>query len=249
MGHVSLDPEFGDWDEWSAAALSKKPPEPVQPAPPKRPWRLVWPISRSAQSVFAESLSRTLAAGLEFDHAMVLASRVNPSRRFRGVLDQMRRSVRQGYAPEAALERTQVRVDPALKAVLRLCSGGGTLALADDLHALARSLHPRACRTFARRIGRSSRAVQFASALARRLGQEGLTVRSVTEAGAVASAGSRRFARKVESIARDMRDGGSLVDGLRRYRRHFDPIFLAILEAARSKEEMRLALERLGGES
>lgn len=245
---TSLDPEFRTWDDLAASAEEKKPSAPVPSAPrsPRRPLELLWPILRSSQSVFAEALGRALAAGLEFDHALMLAARVNPSRRFRRALHRMRLFVRQGYVPEEALKRTGARVDPALIAVFRLGSGDGTLALADELRAVARSLHPRASRSFARRIGRSRRAVQFASALARRLRQEGLTVRAVTEAGAVASAGSRRFARMIERIAADMRDGGTLMDGLRRYRRQFDPLFIASLEEADSKDQMRRVLEQLG---
>ena len=176
----------------------------------------------------------------------MLAAQVNPSRRLRMALEQMRRWIRQGYGPEVALERTGVRVDPALLAVFRLESGDGTQVLAEELLALARSLHPRAARSYARRIGRSRRAILFASALARRLRQESLSVRAVAEAGVVASAGSRRFARLMARVADEMREGASLVDALRDHRRHFDPIFLAALEAAGSKDEMRRTLDQLG---
>ena len=250
MSDPSLDPEFdAEFDaleKWMAPTVGKKPLEPARPAPARRPLRLFWPD----QPVGPERVRRVSSS----NPRRWARPRPCPDARCRGESEPAvsRRLgthecfIRQGYLPESALEKTWARVDPALIAVFRLGSGDGSLVLADELRALARSLHPGASRSFARRIGRSLWRRSVRVRVGRRLRHERLTVRTVIDAGALASAGSRRFARTMEAVANRMRDGDSLVEALSRHPRHFDPIFLATLQEARSRDEMRRALEQLG---
>lgn len=206
--------------------------------------RGVWPIGRSAQVVFAETFRQGLDAGLTADRALGLAADVTPGRRFRRALRELKVHVRSGYTIEASLAKTGVRVAPRLRAALKVGQEHG--GLAEELAAFARSYRRLSSRAFQRAIGRSPEAVRFAGALARLLRGERLTVRVVRAAGEIAT-GGRGFARVAADVAQRIEDGYPLVEALRFHPRHFDPLFLGLLEVAATRDELRTCLGRLGG--
>ena len=239
------DPEFDGY-------LTKKepPPPPVSRASPEpagfRLGALLrrWPVPRVAQAIFAEAFRQGLVEGLTVDRAVWLAAEVNPCRRFRCALRQMATNVRSGYPLEAALAKTGASVRPGLRTALGV--GEEHDCLVAELSAFAGRTRRFTASKFLRAIGRSPEASEFAAALARLLREHRLTVREVRAAGQVAADGRGRFVRVFEEVARRMEDGESLVDALGRYPAHFDGLYCGFLESARSREELKACLERLG---
>jgi type II secretory pathway component PulF len=205
---------------------------------------LLWPVPRRAQAIFAEAFRQGLVAGLPVDRACGLAGLVNPCRRFRHASWQMGIHVRSGYPLEAALAKTGVGVQPSLLVALR--TGEEHDCLDEALAAFVSRTGKLTAKTFYRKIGRSPEAIRFAAALAALLRDHRLTVREIRAAGRIAAGGSRRFGRIFEDVAHRMEDGASLDETLLRHPRHFDHLYREILESTRSREEMRMCLERIG---
>lgn len=203
------------------------------------------PIRSRDQQVFALVLAQSLTEGLDIDRGLTLAADVASSRRFWQILEEMRWQFRSGLPLDESLRRTGAWVDPALPVALRVGMEQGNLT--EELSAYGRRGRLRDPAAFAHAVGRSPEAMRFAEALARLLSDRRLTVPLIRDAGRLASARSRRFARVVEQIAMKMEDGDSLVDCLRRQPADFDPLYCAFLDTAESREALRACLGRLGG--
>lgn len=241
-----LDPEFDDFIAKKPTSLADPGSTNVKP----RSFKLQtlidwWPIPRRAQAIFAEALRQAITEDLAIDRAIRLATRVTPGRRFQSVLYQMNMNVRAGYPLDAALARTGVRVQAGLLVALR--TGEEHDCLAEALAAFVRKSGKLTAASFHHRIGRSSEAAAFATALAGLVRARGLTVHEVRAAGQIASGGAGAFARIIEQVAARMEDGESLNDALRRHPAHFDALYCEFLEASRSRSELKECLDRLGG--
>jgi type II secretory pathway component PulF len=118
--------------------------------------------------------------------------------------------------------------------------------LDEALSAFVRRTGNLTAKTFYRKIGRSPEAIQFAASLAALLRDHRLTVREIRAAGRIAAGGTREFGRIVEEVAHRMEDGASLAETLHRYPGHFDELYRGLLEATKSREDLRTCLERLG---
>jgi len=208
-------------------------------------WKLLlcWPIRRKDQLVFAESLAEALTAGIEVTKAIDLAAKVNPSRRFRHALRQVRQDVSAGYQLAVSLARSGARVMPELSAALKVGEGHGKLA--EELFAYARTVNPQAAKWLRQAVGRRQEATRFAAALSRLLRDEGLTEDIVADAGSVAAAGSRRFLEVIGEIVAEMDRGGGFAEALSHHPRYFDRLYCGLLQAANSRSRLRLCLERL----
>ncbi len=218
-------------------------------------WRQRKSAPRAAQLVFAEAFALAHAEGLTLSQALELAIRVTPGKHFRRILGAMRQRALDGESLAGSLDNLPLRVHPGLRAALTIGENEG--GLVEELLAFARRGESQPGRRFRRVIGRDECASTFAAALARRLKEGPLTVQAVCSAGQVASAGRRRPAKVMARLVDDLESGHSLADALARpswrwnrwglpvFRATFDPLFLAFVEAAQSREELRNCLARL----
>jgi len=230
----------------SPLSLTEVLPDPVIGSGPFSYLAAWWPIRRVDQMVFAETLGQGLAGGFGVDRALTLAAAVNPSFRFRRAIGRMQRSVEEGYPLASSLSMAGASVGPGLLAALRVGEEEG--GLARELIAFARRAVPDAPRRFRRAVGRSTRAMAFAEALARRLAEHHLDVDAVRAAGLVAAAGSRRFARVVREVVEDVGNGTSLGEALNYHPGHFDVFYCVAVGSAATRAELRACLECLGGD-
>ncbi len=196
--------------------------------------------------LFAETLAQAISAHLEVSSALALASQVNPSLRLRRAIMEIRGHFRAGYALASSARKTGVRLLPGLLSAFE--SGETHGCLAEELAAFARSLHPDPRRALCQAMRRSAEAERFAAALARLLRDRRLTLDVVESAGRVAAAGNQHFRKVVEQVLDDLESGYGLAEALQRCPRYFDPFYCKLLEAAASREHLRLCLERLGRE-
>jgi type II secretory pathway component PulF len=203
-----------------------------------------WPVSRASQVLFAEAMGQAVAAGLDIGEAIDLAAKVNPSLPLRRALREMQANACSGYSLATSLELTGVWVGAGLFAALEIGEEQGCLA--EELFAFARRLHPDPPAALQRATGRRPEATRFAAALARLLGERSLTLDVVEAAGRVAAAGNRAFLGAVGQVMKDMENGGTLAEALRRHPGYFDPLYCRLVEAAQTREQVRLNLERLG---
>jgi type II secretory pathway component PulF len=205
---------------------------------------LWWPIRRSDQAIFAEAFGEAIHAGIEITAAITLAARVQPNWRFRNALTWMRRLTCEGQPLEVSLVNSGARVDPRLLAALQVGEAHGCLA--EELFAFARDICSGATERLRQAVGRRPEATRFAAALARLLRERGLTLDVVESAGRIASAGSTAFAAIVRAIIVDMENATPFVNALRRHPIYFDLLYCDLLEAAKSRPQVRDCLERLG---
>jgi hypothetical protein len=204
----------------------------------------LWPIDRMAQATFAEAFGQALAAGLAIDRALLLAARVNPSRRLRCFLRAMREHRIVGDSLAESLGMTRAPVDPRLIAALRAGEEHG--GLAREVFAFARRAPGFSAESFRKAVGRSPEANQWAYVLARLLRDHGLTWPVIVAAGRGTDGGGGPFEGVTRSIGERLLDGETLADALRAHPGHFDELFCAVVENAASAEELRASLERLG---
>src|SRR5262249_12565470 len=137
-------------------------------------WIRWWPVSRKDQMLVAQALGEVFDAGLDVDEALRLVSLAHPRSRMRQAIGEVRQSSRNGYSLPQSFERTGLRFDPGILAVLKVGEQQGCLA--DELFAFAKRFHPDPSRALRRAIGRPSETTRFAAALGRLLRHRSLTV-------------------------------------------------------------------------
>lgn len=206
-------------------------------------WLYWWPVRRADQALFAEALNQALTAELEISAAVRLAGAAMPGRRFRAAVLEMAANCRIGYSLTQSLARTGVAVGRELLAALTVGEERGDLPGA--LAAFARRREG-VSRRLAAAVGRGPEVTRFAAALARLLREHRLTVRLVEDAGRLAAGDGSAFAKVVERVAEEMRNGDSFSKALARQPRTFDPLFCALVGGPNQRDRLRLVLARLG---
>jgi type II secretory pathway component PulF len=207
-------------------------------------WLYWWPVRRSDQMLFAETLSQALAAGVHTSGAVWAAAAVVRSRRFRTALREAAADCRRGYTLAAGLSRTGVAVGGELLATLAVGEERGDLP--ESLAAFARRCDPRAGSRLAAAVGRRAEVTRFAAALARLLRDRPLTVGLIEDAARLAAGDGSAFAAAVGRVAEEMRGGVPFPEALAGEAGLFDPLFCALVAAPDGRDRLLVVLARLG---
>ena len=206
------------------------------------------PVRRRVQAVVAEVLAQAVSAGMDGGEACDVASRTVRgwrARRVRRVLAEATRHVRAGYPLAQSIETAGMPLNPDLRAAIEVGEERGRLDA--ELAAAARRLDPSIERRVAAAIGRRPSVREFATSLARLLAEHPLTVGLVNDAARLVGAPDRGFRRALPRLLDDFEGGYPLADALARHPAVFDPLFVACLAHADTRDSMRRILARLSG--
>jgi type II secretory pathway component PulF len=211
-----------------------------------RRWLLSWmPASLRTQAIIAELLSQALSSDMKIVEAIDAASNAMRGSRLRKTLASIAGMVRNGEEVGDSFRWAGLPLHAGVQAAMEVGEAYGDLS--GELAAAGRVLDPSVFRHLNSAIGRRKSATHFATALARLLSQQPMTVAVVHDAARIAGGRDRRFARVIRSLPSDIEGGGSLSDGLMRYPDIFDPMFINCVERAQNRASMCRTLLRLSG--
>lgn len=205
-----------------------------------------WPIGHTTEAIVAEALGQSLIAGLNEVESLHLAARVFRGRRIGTTLGAMAPLVQAGEQIYAALKQTKQRVSIGFLEAIRVGEDRGQVAT--ELRAFARRRLPRVCQRLIRWTKRSKQAIQFAGALSRLLHDHRLTASVIEDAGRVAAGGDKCFLELIATVVKGMENGDSLAQNLRRFPKHFDPMFIRFIDVPSSRAAFRVNLNMLAND-
>lgn len=117
--------------------------------------------------------------------------------------------------------------------------------IADELWSYAVRTDPQTTSLLSVILGRSPEARRFAASLARLLGQHTLTPSLAADAARLVASETSRFGREMKQLVEDLEGGASFSDAIECRSKYFDPLFVACVSAADSREQLQTVLSML----
>ena len=203
------------------------------------------PLRRRTQAVIAEGLSQAIASGMDVAQACDVVSRTMRRARPRRYLHTAAGYVREAGNLAECLEMAGMSLHTDLRAALEIGESRGCLA--PELTAAAHRLDPLIDVHFPRAIRRRDAVRQFAATLSRLLVGHPLTIDLVLDAARRVGRRDKRFHRAAQRLADDIEGGLPFADALAEQPKIFDPLLVACIAHAHTREATRQVLMRLGG--